>query len=80
MTVTEVKGFGRQKAIRKSIAAVNIPWISSPNQMEIVAPDEPPLTVAIEPSSKREDRKIGDGKVFVPISKMPSGFAQMKRR
>ena len=30
MTVIEVKGFGRQKAIRKFIAAVNIPLISFP--------------------------------------------------
>jgi Nitrogen regulatory protein PII len=28
MTVTEVKGFGRQKATPRFIAAVNIPWIS----------------------------------------------------
>ena len=31
MTVTEVKGFGRQKAIRKYTAAVNILWIFTQN-------------------------------------------------
>jgi len=30
MTVAEVKGFGRQKGIRKFIVAVNIRWIFCP--------------------------------------------------
>jgi len=31
MTVTEVRGHGRQKVTRKFIADANTPWIFSPN-------------------------------------------------
>ena len=66
LTVTEVKGFGRQKGIRSSTAARNMSWTFSPSlKVETVVADDL-VEQAIDAIRKAAHTgKIGDGKIFV---------------
>ena len=64
LTVTEVKGFGRQKGHPSSIAAPNTSWISPKVKIEVVVADV--VDQAVEAIIKAaRTGKIGDGKIFV---------------
>ena len=65
MTVSEVKGFGRQKGTRKFTAAANTPSISCRRSRSKYMGDSQ-VTAAVDAIVKAaKTGKIGDGKVFV---------------
>jgi nitrogen regulatory protein P-II 1 len=66
MTVTEVKGFGRQKGHTESYRGTEYAIDFLPkSKIEIIIPDElvTPVTETIERTAKTG--KIGDGKIFL---------------
>jgi len=66
MTVTEVKGFGRQKGHTESYRGTEYAIDFLPkSKIEIIIPDElvPPVIETIEKAAKTG--KIGDGKIFL---------------
>ncbi len=65
MTVTEVKGFGRQKGIREVYRGMEYQVDLLPKvKLEIIAPDDKvPILEAI--TSQARTGRIGDGKIFV---------------
>jgi len=65
MTVTEVKGFGRQKATPRFTAAANTPWTSAKAKIEIVVGDDIKDKVVTAIVNAAKTGKIGDGKVFI---------------
>jgi nitrogen regulatory protein P-II 1 len=72
MTVTEVKGFGRQKGIREVYRGMEYQVDFLPKvKMEIVTSDDKvPLVVETITKSARTGR-IGDGKIFVyPVAEV----------
>jgi nitrogen regulatory protein P-II 1 len=66
MTVTEVKGFGRQKGLREVYRGMEYQVDFLPKvKIEVIAPDEKaPLIVETIMNAARTGR-IGDGKIFV---------------
>jgi nitrogen regulatory protein P-II 1 len=72
MTVTEVKGFGRQKGIREVYRGMEYQVDFLPKvKMEVVAPDDK-VEVIVETITKNaRTGRIGDGKIFVyPVAEV----------
>jgi len=70
MTITEVKGFGRQKVTRRSIGARNTWWIFCPRSRSRSSSPRhgPPGAQGIKENAYTG--QIGDGKIFVaPVEK-----------
>ncbi len=66
MTVSEVKGFGRQKATPKSTEAARYTVDFLPKiKLELVIPDNQVDLAVTTISKTARTGKIGDGKVFV---------------
>ncbi len=72
MTVTEVKGFGRQKGIREVYRGMEYQVDFLPKvKIEVVAPDEKVKAVVETIIAKARTGRIGDGKIFVyPIAEV----------
>jgi nitrogen regulatory protein P-II 1 len=72
MTVTEVKGFGRQKGIREVYRGMEYQVDFLPKvKIEIVAPDEKAKVIIDTIVDKARTGRIGDGKIFVyPVSEV----------
>jgi nitrogen regulatory protein P-II 1 len=72
MTVTEVKGFGRQKGLREVYRGMEYQVDFLPKvKIEVIAPDEKaPIIVETIMNAARTGR-IGDGKIFVyPVAEV----------
>src|SRR4030065_554133 len=66
MTVTEVKGFGRQKGIREVYRGMEYQVDFLPKvKIEIVAPDEKVQAIIDTIVDKARNGRIGDGQIFV---------------
>jgi nitrogen regulatory protein P-II 1 len=66
MTVTEVKGFGRQKGIREVYRGMEYQVDFLPKvKLEIVAADDKVQAIIDTIVSKARTGRIGDGKIFV---------------
>jgi nitrogen regulatory protein P-II 1 len=66
MTVTEVKGFGRQKGIREVYRGMEYQVDFIPKvKIEIVAPDEKVADIVKIIQEQARTGRIGDGKIFV---------------
>jgi nitrogen regulatory protein P-II 1 len=66
MTVTEVKGFGRQKGIREVYRGMEYQVDFLPKvKIEVVAPDEKVKAIVDTIVEKARTGRIGDGKIFV---------------
>jgi len=66
MTVTEVKGFGRQKGIREVYRGMEYQVDFLPKvKIEIIAPDEKVKAIVDAIVDKARTGRIGDGKIFV---------------
>jgi nitrogen regulatory protein P-II 1 len=72
ITVTEVKGFGRQKGIREVYRGMEYQVDFLPKvKLEIVTPDDKVKTVIDTIIDKARTGRIGDGKIFVyPIGEV----------
>jgi nitrogen regulatory protein P-II 1 len=72
ITVTEVKGFGRQKGIREVYRGMEYQVDFLPKvKLEIVTPDDKVKTVVDTIIAKARTGRIGDGKIFVyPIGEV----------
>jgi nitrogen regulatory protein P-II 1 len=72
MTVTEVKGFGRQKGIREVYRGMEYQVDLLPKvKIEVVAPDEKAQAVVDTIIEKARTGRIGDGKIFVyPVAEV----------
>jgi nitrogen regulatory protein P-II 1 len=72
MTVTEVKGFGRQKGIREVYRGMEYQVDFLPKvKIEVVAPDEKAQAVVDTIIEKARTGRIGDGKIFVyPVAEV----------
>ncbi len=72
MTVTEVKGFGRQKGIREVYRGMEYQVDFLPKvKIEIVCPDEKVAAVIQTITEKARTGRIGDGKIFVyPVAEV----------
>jgi len=72
MTVTEVKGFGRQKGIREVYRGMEYQVDFLPKvKIEIVAPDEKAQIIVDTIVDKARTGRIGDGKIFVyPVAEV----------
>ena len=65
MTVTEVKGFGRQKGIREVYRGMEYQVDFLPKvKIEIVAPDDKVQSIIDTIVSKARTGRIGDGKII----------------
>jgi nitrogen regulatory protein P-II 1 len=72
MTVTEVKGFGRQKGIREVYRGMEyqVDFLPKVKIEIVVADDKAPAIVAAISAAARTGR-IGDGKIFVyPVAEV----------
>lgn len=66
MTVTEVKGFGRQKGIREIYRGMEYQVDLLPKvKIEIVAPDDKVQVIVDTILKSARSGRIGDGKIFV---------------
>jgi nitrogen regulatory protein P-II 1 len=66
MTVTEVKGFGRQKGIREVYRGMEYQVDFLPKvKIEIVAPEEKVQSIVETIINHARTGRIGDGKIFV---------------
>ncbi len=66
MTVTEVKGFGRQKGIREVYRGMEYQVDLLPKvKIEVVAPDDKVKDIVAAILSSARTGRIGDGKIFV---------------
>jgi nitrogen regulatory protein P-II 1 len=66
MTVSEVKGFGRQKGIREVYRGLEYQVDFLPKvKLEVVAPDDKVKTIVDTIINKARTGRIGDGKIFV---------------
>jgi len=66
MTVTEVKGFGRQKGIREVYRGMEYQVDFLPKvKIEIVAADDKAKAIIATIIDKARTGRIGDGKIFV---------------
>lgn len=72
MTVTEVKGFGRQKGIREVYRGLEYQVDFLPKvKIEVVAPDEKVQAVVDTVIEQARTGRIGDGKIFVyPVAEV----------
>jgi nitrogen regulatory protein P-II 1 len=72
MTVTEVKGFGRQKGIREVYRGMQYQVDFLPKvKIEIVCPDDKVQAVIETIINKARTGRIGDGKIFVyPVAEV----------
>ena len=72
MTVSEVKGFGRQKGIREVYRGMEYQVDFLPKvKIEIVAPDEKVKVIVEAIIDKARTGRIGDGKIFVfPVTEV----------
>ncbi|HLD48037.1 MAG TPA: P-II family nitrogen regulator [Desulfobaccales bacterium] len=72
MTVTEVKGFGRQKGIREVYRGMEYQVDFLPKvKIEIVAADEKVQAIIDTIVDKARTGRIGDGKIFVcPVAEV----------
>ena len=72
MTVTEVKGFGRQKGLREVYRGMEYQVDFLPKvKIEIVAPDDKVQAIIDIIVDKARTGRIGDGKIFVyPVSEV----------
>lgn len=66
MTVTEVKGFGRQKGIREVYRGMEYQVDFLPKvKIEVIAPDDKVQSIVDTIISHARTGRIGDGKIFV---------------
>ncbi|MFZ0050479.1 MAG: P-II family nitrogen regulator [Desulfobaccales bacterium] len=66
MTVTEVKGFGRQKGLREVYRGMEYQVDFLPKvKIEVVAPDEQVEAIANAIIAQARTGKVGDGKIFI---------------
>ncbi len=66
MTVTEVKGFGRQKGIREVYRGMEYQVDFLPKvKIEVIAPDDKVNTIVEAIINHARTGRIGDGKIFV---------------
>jgi nitrogen regulatory protein P-II 1 len=72
MTITEVKGFGRQKGIREVYRGMEYQVDFLPKvKMEIVAADDKVQAIIDTIVDKARTGRIGDGKIFVyPVAEV----------
>ncbi len=72
MTITEVKGFGRQKGIREVYRGMEYQVDFIPKvKIEVVAPDDKVEAVVNTIIDKARTGRIGDGKIFVyPVAEV----------
>jgi nitrogen regulatory protein P-II 1 len=72
MTVTEVKGFGRQKGIREVYRGMEYQVDFLPKvKMEVVAPDDKVGVIVETITNNARTGRIGDGKIFVyPVAEV----------
>ncbi len=72
MTVTEVKGFGRQKGLREVYRGMEYQVDFLPKvKIEIVAADDKVQTIIDTIVNKARTGRVGDGKIFVyPVSEV----------
>ncbi|MEW6387881.1 MAG: P-II family nitrogen regulator [Thermodesulfobacteriota bacterium] len=72
MTVTEVKGFGRQKGLREVYRGMEYQVDFLPKvKIEVVAPDEKVSAIVEAITSSARTGRIGDGKIFVyPVAEV----------
>ena len=72
MTVTEVKGFGRQKGIREVYRGMEYQVDFLPKvKIEIVVPDEKADSITKTIIEHARTGRIGDGKIFVyPVAEV----------
>ncbi len=72
MTVTEVKGFGRQKGIREVYRGMEYQVDFLPKvKIEVVAPDEKVKDIVDTIIANARTGRIGDGKIFVyPVAEV----------
>ncbi len=72
MTVTEVKGFGRQKGLREVYRGMEYQVDFLPKvKIEIIAPDEKVKAIVETIVEKARTGRIGDGKIFVyPVAEV----------
>ncbi|HEX9882448.1 MAG TPA: P-II family nitrogen regulator [Desulfobaccales bacterium] len=72
MTVTEVKGFGRQKGLREVYRGMQYQVDFLPKvKIEIIAPDEKVKAIVETIVDKARTGRIGDGKIFVyPVAEV----------
>jgi nitrogen regulatory protein P-II 1 len=66
MTVTEVKGFGRQKGLREVYRGMEYQVDFLPKvKVEVVAPDEQVEAITSAIINVARTGKVGDGKIFI---------------
>jgi nitrogen regulatory protein P-II 1 len=66
MTISEVKGFGRQKGIREVYRGLEYQVDFIPKvKLEVVAPEDKVQTIVETIINKARTGRIGDGKIFV---------------
>ena len=66
MTVTEVKGFGRQKGLREVYRGLEYQVDFLPKvKIEIVVPDEKVEAITNAIITQARTGKVGDGKIFI---------------
>jgi nitrogen regulatory protein P-II 1 len=72
MTVTEVKGFGRQKGLREVYRGMEYQVDFLPKvKIEVVAPDDKVETIVETIMKEARTGRIGDGKIFVyPVAEV----------
>jgi nitrogen regulatory protein P-II 1 len=72
MTVTEVKGFGRQKGIREVYRGMEYQVDFLPKvKIEVIAPDEKAPAIVETIMNVARTGRIGDGKIFVyPVAEV----------
>jgi nitrogen regulatory protein P-II 1 len=72
MTVTEVKGFGRQKGLREVYRGMEYQVDFLPKvKIEIVAPDDKTQAIVETVMKAARTGRIGDGKIFVyPVAEV----------
>jgi nitrogen regulatory protein P-II 1 len=72
MTITEVKGFGRQKGIREVYRGMEYQVDFLPKvKLEVIVPDDKAKDIIDTIIKKARTGRIGDGKIFVyPVSEV----------
>lgn len=72
MTVTEVKGFGRQKGLREVYRGMEYQVDFLPKvKIEVIAPDDKVDTIVEAIMTAARTGRIGDGKIFVsPVAQV----------
>lgn len=72
MTVTEVKGFGRQKGLREVYRGMEYQVDFLPKvKIEVIAPDDKVDTIVESIMTAARTGRIGDGKIFVyPVAQV----------